>query len=97
VHDTCCKGKQSSMRDEREGYVRGELSKYFPFLDLILKMKYLNNSLSKLRTIFTFEILTSRSSKLDSILICFINIFFGVLTKLPMLYFGVLDFQNRCT
>jgi hypothetical protein len=39
--------------------------------------KYLDNRLFKLRTVFIFEILVSRSSKLDPTLIGFMKLFFG--------------------
>jgi hypothetical protein len=54
-------------------------------------MKYLENSSSKLRTIFTFEILVLRYSKLYLMFIGFMKLFF-VLTELLELYFWF-----RCT
>ena len=40
------------------------------------KTKYFENRSSKLRTVFTFELLVSRSSKLDTILIGFEKVYF---------------------
>jgi hypothetical protein len=45
----------------RERSREGGLFQFFPFY----KMKYLENRSSKLRTVFTFEIIASRFSKLD--------------------------------
>jgi hypothetical protein len=53
----------------------------FIFQNRILKSKYLDNRLFKLRTVFIFEILVSRSSKLDPTLINFMKLFFSVLAK----------------
>jgi hypothetical protein len=49
----------------------------FPlFFDIsLLKMKYLENSLFKLQTVFTFELPVSRSSKLDPMSIGFVKLF----------------------
>jgi hypothetical protein len=51
-----------------------------------LALKYLEKGLSKLQTVFTFEILVLRSSKLDLILIGFVKLF-SILAELLYLYF----------
>jgi hypothetical protein len=51
-----------------------------------LALKYLEKGLSKLQTVFTFEILALRSSKLDLILIGFVKLF-SILAELLYLYF----------
>ena len=60
----------------------------FIFQIRILKTKYLENRLSKLRTVFTFVLLASRSSKLDPMLICFDELFFCTT--------GYVQLQNLC-
>jgi hypothetical protein len=67
-------GKQGGIGEEREEQGMVQFSLYF--LDLFFLMKYIANRKSKLRTVFTFEILASRSSKLDPILIGFEILFF---------------------
>jgi hypothetical protein len=59
------RGSKVEMREERraEGLVCVCFSIYF--LDFFFKMEYFEYSMSKLWTVFTFEILVSRSSKLD--------------------------------
>ena len=47
----------------------------FYFSKLNFKNKYLENRSFKWRIVFTFELLASRSSKLDPILICFDELF----------------------
>jgi hypothetical protein len=65
------------MRDEREGR-GGWVDPVFPFyfLDLFIKMKYLENYSFKLRTVFTFKILASRSLKVGPMLLDFIKLYF---------------------
>jgi hypothetical protein len=83
------KKTQSGMRDEWEGTERVDVSPLpFIFQNRILKSKYLDNHLFKLRTVFIFKILVSRSSKLDPTLIGFMKLFFDVLPILAQLYFG---------
>lgn len=69
-------------REARWGCGRREktgLCQFFPFSSrfVFFKMKYLQNRKSKFRTVFTFEILASRSSKLDPMLINFEKLFFS--------------------
>jgi hypothetical protein len=68
------KGSNVRMSEERED---GHHFFYIRFF----KMKHLENRKSKLRTVFIFEILVSRSSKLDLMLIGF-EIHFFVLSIL---------------
>jgi hypothetical protein len=63
------------MREEREDI---EAHFFSFFLDSFFLMKYLENRKSKLRTIFIFEILASRSLKLDPVF-RFRDIYFFVL------------------
>ena len=64
----------------------------FYFFDLNLKTKYLENRLSKFRTVFTFELLAPRSSKLDPMSIGFDELFF-VHSKVKYLY---IRFEHIC-
>jgi hypothetical protein len=70
------------MEESKERGKVGCLSFSLYFLDYFLKMIYLENRLSILQTVFTFEILASRSLKLYLMLINFF-----VFVKLLLLYF----------
>ena len=74
---------------------------FFPFIfkNRNLKTKYLKNRPFKWRTVFNFELLASRSSKLDPILICFDELFFclSVYCVLVVLCTLYTLFCLRCT
>ena len=72
-----CHNQIESGKDERENDTGGGMT-IFPFIfqNRKLKTKYLENRLSKLRTVFTFELTAQRYSKLDPMLICFDKHFF---------------------
>jgi hypothetical protein len=62
------------IREKSREWWMSEFSLLF-FQNQILKLKYLDNRLFKLWTVFIIEILTSRSLKLDLMLIDFVKLF----------------------
>jgi hypothetical protein len=84
--NTYRKEKHSEMRDKTEGMERVDVSiLLFIFQNQILKSKYLDNCLFKLRTVFIFKFPASRSLKLNPMLIGLKLLF--ILAELLQLYF----------
>jgi hypothetical protein len=72
---TCRKGKQGG--DERERRTgEGGLSQLSLLIFRFFFMKYLENCLFNLRTVSSFKIIASRSSKLGPMLIGFVKLFY---------------------